>query len=111
MSKILRTTHHHEGQEIEIFVKYDPKEDEVEEIKSVNLKTHGHTYPIGNFCYGIDELQTAIEAIVDKTDWREIYRDTTTEQEIDNELDSVPCNMAPVIADAFNNYPIIRQIL
>lgn len=104
MSKILRTSRHHEGQEIEIFVKYDHKENVVREIKAVNLKTHGHTYPIGNFCYGIGELQTAIESIVDNTDWREVYRDLTPEQEVDNELDSVPVRMHPVFTQALSPF-------
>ena len=100
---ILRTTRHHEGQEIEIFVSYDPKENVVREIKIVNLKTHGRTYPIGNFCYGIDELQTAIEKIVDNTNWRELYRELDTDQEVDNWLDQVP-NVHPVFMKALHPF-------
>lgn len=111
--KLLRTARHHEGQEIEIFVKYDHRNNEVREIESVNLKTHGHTYPIGNFCFGIHQLGDAINAIVDDTDWREIYRNTDDDAEIDNNLDSVPTRpMLPrAVANAFNNYPAIRNSL
>jgi hypothetical protein len=71
---ILKTTKHHEGQEIEIFVSYDPKENTVDSIKSINLKTHGRSFPIGNFMMHIDEFEQAINKIIDNTDWREIYR-------------------------------------
>lgn len=92
----LKTTRHHEGQEIEIFVKYDPKENVVEEIKSVNLRTHGHCYPVGNFFMAIHQLADAVNAIVDDTDWRAVYRGLTDEKEIDNYLDSVPVDVGPV---------------
>jgi hypothetical protein len=90
MSTILRTSRHHQGQEIEIFVKYDHRNNEVREIKAVNLKTNGRTYPIGNFMFSIWQFEEAINKIVDNSDWREIYRELTTDSEIDNYLDMVP---------------------
>jgi len=100
---ILRTTRHHEGQEIEIFVKYDQRENVVREIKSINLKTHGHTYPIGKFMFAIYQFEEAINKIVDATDWREIYREMTSDQEVDNYLDMVP-NLHPVMQRTIKSF-------
>lgn len=106
---ILKTTKHHEGQEIEIFVKYDPKENTVKDIKSINLKTHGRSFPIGNLMMHIDEFEQAINKIIDNTDWREIYRELG-DNEVDNYLDSVPVKttMHPVFMQAL--HPFISSL-
>lgn len=75
MSVILSTSQYHNGQEMEIYVKYDPSTNTAGEIKNIRFKTHGHQYPVGDFMVAIPEFEEAVSKIIDKTNWRELYRD------------------------------------
>lgn len=113
--KILRHTITTDRHELEIFVKYDPRDNTVEEIKSINIKHNGRTIPVGSLFIGIPELEVAVNKIVDRIDWREIYRGTSDEQEVDNELDSVEVKITPVLHPAttpqvHSLFPVIADI-
>jgi hypothetical protein len=77
MSVILSTTvDHHNGQSLEIFVKYCSTSNVVLEIKSVFLNTHGMKLPVGDMFINVPELDVAINKIIDRVDWLEIYLHT-----------------------------------
>lgn len=72
---ILSTTITHESQSMEIFVKYDTEQNIVMEIKSVFISSPLGMISVGNLFINTPELDIAINKIIDRTDWREIYRE------------------------------------
>jgi hypothetical protein len=75
MSVILTHTEQHAGQKMEITVVYDPKDNTVEEILSVQIDTPVGMISVSDlFLIGVSELCVAINKIVDRVDWHEIYR-------------------------------------
>lgn len=81
MPLILSTIEQHEDQRIEIFVKYDTKENEVLEIKSVFINSPVGMIPVGCLLMSIPEFDVAINKIIERTDWREIYRQMQVDME------------------------------
>lgn len=81
MPLILSTTEQHEGQKMEIFVKYDKDENVVLEIKSVFIDSPLGMIPVGCLLMSIPEMDVAINKIVDRVDWREKYRELCSEME------------------------------
>jgi hypothetical protein len=81
MPLILSTTEKHEGQSMEIFVKYDKDENIVLEIKSVFIDSPVGMIPVGCLLMSIPEMDVAINKIVERVDWREIYRQMCVEME------------------------------
>jgi hypothetical protein len=81
MSLILSTTEKHEDQKLEIFVKYDKDENEVLEIKSVFIDSPVGMIPVGCLFMSIPEMDVAINKIIDRTDWHDIYRQMCVEME------------------------------
>jgi len=82
MPIILSTIEKHEDQKLEIFVKYDKDENEVLEIKSVFIDSPVGMIPVGCLLLSIPEMDVAINKIVDRTDWREIYRQMCEEMNV-----------------------------
>lgn len=74
MALILSTTEQHNNQKIEIFVKWDREQNIVLEIKSVFIDSPVGMIPVGCLFTNIPELDVALNKIIDRTDWREIYR-------------------------------------
>ena len=70
-------------QALELFVKYDPKTNEVTEVKSIFLKSHGITLPAGNLLMAF--LEDGINKLIDDTDWRDIYQQSKHNFFDDNE--------------------------
>lgn len=70
-------------QAFELFVKYDPKTNEVTEVKSIFLKSHGMQLPVGNLLMAF--LEDGINQLIDETDWREVYRENDSELFDNNE--------------------------
>lgn len=62
----------HNGQALEISVYYNPLTNNVIEIKSIWVHAFGKKLPAGDILMKLFEPE--INKIVDKTDWREIYR-------------------------------------
>lgn len=75
MSTILTHTEEHAGQKMEITVIYTEKDNTVEEIMSVTIDTPVGMISVSDlFLLGVAELEVAIDKIVSRVDWREIYR-------------------------------------
>lgn len=72
MSVLLRKELKHNNQALELVVKYNVSANEVEEVKSIWLITHGKQLPVGNLM--MQFFEPAINKIIDETDWRDIYR-------------------------------------
>lgn len=70
MAVILTTAEQHAGQELKIYVKYDAKENVVLEIKSVFIGV----LAVGSLLTNIPEMDVALNKIIDRVDWREIFR-------------------------------------
>jgi hypothetical protein len=62
----------HGGQILEISVYYTPSTNTVREIKSIWIHSMGKKLPAGEILMHL--FETEINKIIDKTDWREIYR-------------------------------------
>jgi hypothetical protein len=75
MSVILTTTEQHEGQKLEIWVAYTPKDNTVESINAVFIDSPVGPVAVGDLFMNIPEMDVAINKIIDRTDWREIYRE------------------------------------
>ncbi len=74
MALILSTTEAYNGQRLEIFVKYEPADNAVEEIKTVRISSPVGMIPVGDLLAHIPEFDVALNKIIERTDWREIYR-------------------------------------
>lgn len=75
MSVILAHTEEHEGQKLEITVFYDPKDNTVEGVMSVQIDTPVGMISVSDlFLLGVAELEVAIDKIIARVDWREILR-------------------------------------
>lgn len=74
MQVLLTITEQHEGQKIEIDVIYNPNDNTVEEILSVQIDTPVGMVSVSDLFMNIPEMDVAINKIVDRTDLREIYR-------------------------------------
>jgi len=60
------------AQALVISVNYDPNTNTVGEIKRIDLVTQGQMLPVGNLM--MKYFEPAINAIIDETDWREVYK-------------------------------------
>lgn len=74
MSTILTHTEEHAGQKMEITVIYTEKDNTVEEIMSVTIDTPVGPISVSDLFMNVAELEVAVNKIVDRVDWREIYR-------------------------------------
>lgn len=83
MSVILSKTFAKGLQAFELFVKYDPKENVVTEVKSIFLKSHGMQLPVGSLLMAF--LESGINKLIDETDWREVYQQCKHDIYDDNE--------------------------
>lgn len=72
---ILSHTEEHNGQKLEIFVKYNAEQNTVLEIKSVFIGSPLGMIPVGSLMINIPELEVAINKIIDRVDWREKARE------------------------------------
>jgi hypothetical protein len=60
---------------MEITVVYDPKDNTVDEVLSVQIDTPVGMISVSDlFLIGVSELCVAINKIVDRVDWHEIYQ-------------------------------------
>lgn len=78
---ILSSTEQHENQKLEIFVKYNKEENVVLEIKSVFIDSPVGMIPVGNLLMSIPEMDVALNKIIDRVDWREVYRSMATDMQ------------------------------
>lgn len=70
---ILSQTFAHNDQDFEIFVKYDEVSNQVLEVKSIMLHTHGTWYPVGSI---MDKFfKEAIWKLIKGTNWETIYNE------------------------------------
>jgi hypothetical protein len=60
----------HDGQDFEIFVKYDEVEKQPIEVKSIQLHTHGNWYPIGTLMTRF--FKDAVWQLVTETNWEKV---------------------------------------
>jgi len=74
MSIILTHTEQHAGQKMEITVIYTPLDNIVEEIMSVQIDTPVGMISVSDLFMNVAELEVAVNKIVDRVDWREIYK-------------------------------------
>jgi hypothetical protein len=75
MSVILTHSEQHEDQKLEITVVYTPKDNTVEEVLSVQIDTPVGMISVSDlFLLGVAELCVAIDKIISRVDWHEIYR-------------------------------------
>lgn len=81
MPLILSTIERYKDQKIEIFVKWDKEENIVLEIKSVFIDSPVGMIPVGCLFTNIPELDVALNKIIERTDWRDIYRQFQLEME------------------------------
>jgi hypothetical protein len=72
---ILTTTEKHEGQKLEIWVLYTSDDNTVESIYAVFIDSPVGMIPVGDLFISIPEMEVALNKIVDRTDWREVYRE------------------------------------
>lgn len=84
----------HENQSLQIFVKYDVSTNTVIEIKNIFLISHGKIMPIGNLLMRF--FESAVNKLVDETDWREVYR--TNREELGDS------NVHPVMSEALKPF-------
>ena len=63
-----------DNQSFELRVRYNPDTNEVTEIKSIWLITHGKTWPVSDLMMSF--FEKTINEIIDKINWKEIYRNT-----------------------------------
>lgn len=74
MSELLTHIESFNGQELEISVIFDIKNNEVEKIFDISVKYMGLTIPVGDlFISHISEMDVAIDKIISRVDWMEIY--------------------------------------
>lgn len=69
------------NQSFELRVWYNPQTNEVTEIKSIWLLTHGKRLPVSDLIMAF--FEDAINKIIDETDWRKVYRDNRAYDGID----------------------------
>lgn len=74
MPVILTHTEQHNGQKMEITVIYTPKDNTVEKVFDVQIDTPVGPISVSDLFIEVAELDVAINKIVDRVDWREIYR-------------------------------------
>lgn len=72
---ILSHTEEHNGQKLEIFVKYSTEQNTVLEIKSVFVSSPLRMIPVGSLMISIPELEVALNKIIDRVDWQEKARE------------------------------------
>lgn len=81
MALILSTTEQHKDQKMEIFVKWDREQNIVLEIKSVFIDSPIGMIPVGCLFTNIPELDVALNKIIDRIDWREVFRQMQVDYE------------------------------
>lgn len=77
MSVKLSHTEELNGTYLEITVDYDPKENEVVGISGICIGHGVFSTPIGDlFITHVPEMDVAINKIIDRVVWRDLYRDS-----------------------------------
>jgi len=74
MSIILTHVEEYNNQKMEITVVYSSKDNVVEEICTVGIDTPVGMISVSDLFVNIPEMDVAINKIIDRVDWREIYR-------------------------------------
>jgi len=74
MSIILTHVEEYNNQKMEITVVYSSKDNVVEEIFTVGIDTPVGMISVSDLFVNIPEMDVAINKIIDRVDWREIYR-------------------------------------
>jgi hypothetical protein len=67
----------HDGQEFEIFVKYDDVKQKPVEVKNINLFLRGSWYPVGSIMTKF--FKDAVWELITKTDWETIRIELQTQ--------------------------------
>jgi hypothetical protein len=67
---VLSQQFQHEDQSFEIFVKYDEVNKQPVEVKSINLRTNGRWYPVGNIMTKL--FKDAVWNLITETDWEKV---------------------------------------
>jgi hypothetical protein len=93
----------HNGQILEISVYYTPLTNTVTEIKSIWVHSMGKKLPVSEIMMHL--FETEINKIVDKTDWRMIYRaamecDYSSEETNGINMNNIDRNIASILASA-----------
>lgn len=70
---ILSQKFSHEGQDFEIFVKYDEVAKVPVEVKNIMLRTHGNWYPVGSIM--TKYFKDAVWQLVTETNWEEVRQE------------------------------------
>lgn len=95
----------HKGQTIEISVYYTPSTNHVTEIKSIWIHSMGSKLPVHGILMHL--FETEINKIIDRVDWRKIYRAAMDCDWSGEETNGINMNnIQPTIAQAIA--PFIR---
>lgn len=89
----------HDGQDFEIFIKYDEVAKQPIEVKSIQLHTHGNWYPVGNIMTKF--FKDAVWVLVMSTNWEKVRE----EMEADKK-DRLSDILHPVMQEALRPFMI-----
>lgn len=90
----------HEGQDFEIFVKYDAETNQAVEIKNITLHTHCGWYPVGSIMTKF--FKDRVWELIMGTDWEAIYKDLTNPAP--KKKESLLDNIHPVMQGALKPF-------
>lgn len=96
---ILNKKFPHNGQDFEIFVKYDEELKRPIEVKSISLHTHGNWYPVGNIMNKF--FKDAVWQLIVETKWEEARKEMEADKS--NKLSDI---LDPVIAGALRPFVV-----
>lgn len=92
----------HNGQDLEIFVKYDVDAKKPIEVKHIILHTHGRSYPIGNLLNKY--FKDTIWQLVCETNWEAVKKDF--EDDYFNNIEASVKLLPPAIGSALRPFLI-----